>query len=216
MKNYSHIIWDWNGTILDDARISLDVFNALAPNYNVAPVDYEDYRNEFGFPVIDFYKRHGFDFSKVDFREVGRIFIQMYHERLPKNPLHKGIADILKSVLDSGITQSVLSAHNVDMLRADVERFGLSQYFSRVDGLSDIYANSKTRLAVAHIQALGISPNDILMVGDTLHDKETADAMGVDCALVACGYNSKERLLLAEVPVFDNHEQLCDFLFKCL
>ena len=216
MKNYCHIIWDWNGTIINDSRISLDVFNALASNYNIAPVDYDDYRNEFGFPVINFYKRHGFDFSKVDFRKIGRDFIEMYHKFLPENPLHVGIVDILQSFLDKGITQSVLSAHNADMLRADIYRLGLSEFFTKVDGLSDIYANSKTVLGIAHIQSLGVAQDKILMVGDTLHDKETADAMGVDCALVACGYNSKERLLSAGVPVFDNHEQLRNFLFKCL
>ena len=216
MKNYSHIVWDWNGTIINDARISLDVFNILASDYNIAPVDFDDYRNEFGFPVIDFYKRHGFDFSKVDFREIGRDFIEMYHKLLPENPLHSGITNILQSFVDNGITQSVLSAHNADMLRADVERLGLSEFFIKVDGLSDIYANSKTALGVAHVQSLGVAPEKILMVGDTLHDKETADAMGVDCALVACGYNSKQRLLSVGVPVFDNHEQLRDFLFKCL
>jgi phosphoglycolate phosphatase len=213
MRNYSHIIWDWNGTIINDAQISLDVFNTLASNYNIASVDFDDYRNEFGFPVIDFYKRHGFDFSKVDFRKIGRDFIEMYHKLLPENPLHKGIADILKSFLDSGITQSVLSAHNADMLRADVERLGLSEFFVKVDGLSDIYANSKTRLGIAHIQALGISPNDILMVGDTEFDVLGAAAHGIATVGVSWGYGKVAAMEKAgAAAIVHTMEELLSFI----
>lgn len=42
------------------------------------------------------------------------------------------------------------------------------------------------------------------MVGDTPHDKQVADAMGVSCALVACGHTSRGRLEKVGVPVFEN------------
>ena len=45
------------------------------------------------------------------------------------------------------------------------------------------------------------------MVGDTLHDFDTADAMGIPCVLIAAGHNSKKRLLACGVPVFDSIEE---------
>ena len=49
------------------------------------------------------------------------------------------------------------------------------------------------------------------MIGDTDHDKRVADAMGVDCALLATGHNSFERLEKLGCKVFDDHGKLLDF-----
>lgn len=221
MEFYRHVIWDWNGTLLNDARLSLDVYNSIAADFGLESVGLAQYRDEFGFPVIDFYKRHGFDFDKIDFREVGRVFIERYLARLDACPLHDGARDILRQLQSLGFTQSVLSANNDRLLKRAVERFGLSEFFTRVDGLSDIYANSKTELAKAHIAALSdelaLAPRDAIMAGDTLHDEDAACAMNVDCALIARGHNSAKKLAEAkDAAVFDSHQKFFNFLAHCM
>ncbi len=211
---YHHIIWDWNGTIVDDARVSFSVFNELASSQNLPVISFEDFREQFGFPVIDFYKARGFDFDKLDFTEIGRIFIERYHQLLPENPVYPEVREVLAKLKGIGVSHSVLSAHKSDMLKNAVKAYGLSQYFDVVDGLSDIYANSKTELGRAHVEKLPYPKSEIIMVGDTLHDKASADAMGVDCALIARGYCSKARLEATGVPVFNFHQDFFDFLLK--
>lgn len=212
MKRYLHVIWDWNGTILDDARATLGAFNDIAPKYGADTVPFEQYIEEFGFPVIDFYKRHGFDFDRLDFGEIGAEFMDAYNARLAKCAPHSGAVAAIKALRAASAGQSVLSARDAKMLSRDVARFGLGEFFVRVDGISDIYAGSKTALAAAHLKALNVAPERVLMVGDTLHDKDAADAMGADCALVACGCNSRARLEKSGAMVFDTHAQLLDFI----
>lgn len=215
MKFYKHVVWDWNGTLLDDARLSLDVFNSIASEYALPPVDFPTYTDEFSFPVINFYKKHGFDFEKTDFRVIGKKFIDKYLALLPQCALHPEIPSVLEDFRRLGFTQSVLSANNDTLLKRAVASFGLGEFFARVDGLSDIYANSKTELAKAHIAALGeigVCPEQTIMAGDTLHDEDAAEAMNVDCALIARGYNSTRLLAnTRRAKVFSTHAEFFNF-----
>jgi phosphoglycolate phosphatase len=54
-----------------------------------------------------------------------------------------------------------------------------------------------------------IDPNEAAFIGDTLHDYEVAEAMGVKCYLVECGHQSKEVLKAAGVEVLKN---TCDIV----
>jgi phosphoglycolate phosphatase len=108
--------------------------------------------------------------------------------------LQPGAPEVLAALQRAGVTQSVLSAYREDTLREIVGHFGLTPYFIRLTGLDNIYAHSKTELGRAWVAELGIPGNDILMIGDTLHDLEVAEAIGVDCVLVAAGHHPAERL----------------------
>jgi len=88
-----------------------------------------------------------------------------------------------------------------------ISHFRLDGYFDKVRGLDNSYAHSKVELGCNLIAECGCDKNRALMVGDTLHDFDTADAMGIPCVLIAAGHNSKKRLLACGVPVFDSIEE---------
>ena len=216
MANYKHIIWDWNGTIIDDAHLCLSIYNQMAIEYSMPQVQFNYYIENMNFPVISFYKDNGWDFDKIDFREVGKKFVDMYNAQLPKNPFHCDVLKTLQFLKTVGITSSILSAHQDALLKSDVEKLGISQYFCLVDGMSDIYGNSKRELGIAHIKKIPHRLDEVLMIGDTIHDKEAADAMGVNCVLIARGHNSKRRLEQSQAQVFDTLEEFlsANFNFK--
>lgn len=205
MAKYKHIIWDWNGTVVNDVRLCVSVFNSMARVYGNGEITLQDYVENFKFPVIKFYQECGFDFTKVSFEEVGQWFINEYNSRRFECELNLGVLDALDEFSNNGLSQSVLSAYQKTMLLEAVNFYGIKKYFSIVDGLDDIYSNSKENLGRQHIAKIGINPNEVLMIGDTDHDKATADAMGVKCALVASGHNPLKRLEKLGVPVFENH-----------
>lgn len=97
----------------------------------------------------------------------------------------------------------MLSAYENGLLNEALRHYGLDGFFSRIDGLDNIDAGSKKELGVRHAASLKTPPEKIVMVGDTPHDKEVADAMGTACALVACGHASRRRLEKLGVPVFE-------------
>lgn len=208
---FRHIIWDFNGTIIDDVSLGVEVFNEIRAECSLAPITKSDYVDNFKIPVKDFYEQMGFDFSKFDFRAIGRRFVELYTPRRFECRLTEGLADAVSDFAGRGTTQSVLSAYESGLLRGAVEHYGLTGYFTRVDGLDNIDAGSKIELGRRHIATLGVPPSEVLMVGDTPHDKEVADSMGAACALVACGHTSRRRLKKSGVPVFDNPAELREF-----
>lgn len=53
-----YILWDWNGTLLDDVQIALDTNNEIFPQFGLPPLGtLEDYLRVFDFPIRDYYKK---------------------------------------------------------------------------------------------------------------------------------------------------------------
>ena len=191
---YRHIIWDWNGTLLDDLDLCVDVMNGLLGRRGLPLLDRARYLRLFDFPVRTYYERLGFDFDRDSFETLSVEFISAYDARRWGCQLQSGAQTILGSLQSAGVTQSVLSAYRQETLQEIVGHFGLTPRFKRILGLANIYAHSKTELGRNWVAELGLPPGEILLIGDTLHDLDVAQAIGVDCVLVACGHHPEARL----------------------
>lgn len=209
---YKHIIWDWNGTLLDDVWLSVEVFNTMMQNYGLGQITKNYYRKNFRFPVIDFYKCAGFDFSQMDFEQVGNFFIDTYNARRYECRLFDGVPEIMQKLNDGGTSQSVLSASRKDHLKEAIEHHGIEKFLLSSAGLEDIYANSKEALGVKHVEKINVPRENILMVGDTDHDLLVAQTMGVNCVLMSAGHFSQDRLEKLDVPVLNSFDELAGFL----
>ncbi len=191
---YRHIIWDWNGTLLNDLWLSVEAINGVLEKYALRAISVEEYLRLFDFPVIDFYKAIGFDFERHPFEKVGAEFIDVYNSRRHECGLHDGARDFLKTAQNAGFTQSVLSAYEKSFLDSIISHHNISGYFSKISGLGDIYAASKVELGKAHVESLGLDKSEIVMIGDTVHDLHVARACGISCILKAQGHHPKNRL----------------------
>ena len=54
---YTHIIWDWNGTLLNDISSSLQSVNDMLAMRGKDPIDIDFYRECIGVPIVKFYER---------------------------------------------------------------------------------------------------------------------------------------------------------------
>jgi phosphoglycolate phosphatase len=197
-----HIIWDWNGTLLDDCWLSVAAMNRLLKRRNLPLLTPERYREIFTFPVIDYYRRLGFDFEREPFTVSGTEFIREYTRRALEPELHRAVVTVLEKLQRSGVTQSILSASKQHYLERQIQHHQLGAYFIRIVGQDDHYAHGKTVAGRAWMAELHYGPHEVLFVGDTLHDREVAEAIGADCVLLAHGHTSLRRLLATGVPVF--------------
>lgn len=194
LDRYRHIIWDWNGTLLNDLALSVDVMNGVLARRGLPRLDCARYHAVFDFPVQRYYRLLGLDSSEEGFRVLSAEFIGDYDRRRLEAALHPGARALLAAIRHRGLTQSILSAYRHDTLREIVAHFRLTEYFAAVDGLDDIYAHSKVALGRRCIAQLGVPPSHVLLIGDTLHDLEVAAEIGTDCVLVAHGHHPLERL----------------------
>lgn len=208
MTKYQHILWDWNGTLLDDVAECLEIINVCLAKRNLKLIDREEYLEKFEFPVKNYYEAIGFDFSRESFEEAGKEYIQAYAQKMFACRLHGSAREILQTINKAGLNQYVLSALNAEALQSCIKSFALQEFFTEVRGLADHYAFSKVDLGKKMFSELEITPDSALLIGDTLHDYEVAQALGIDCILVAAGHNSRRRLEKCNTRVFSSLEDL--------
>ncbi len=192
--SFRHVIWDWNGTLLDDTWLCIEAINAILQPRGMRLVTEEAYRRLFDFPAILYYQRLGFDLEKEAFEDLSGEFMGHYERRRLECRLQPGARETLAAFRRAGISQSVLSAYRQDRLGELVGHFGLGDFFIKINGLDDIYAGGKTELGLRWMEELPYRAEEVLLIGDTVHDYEVARAMGAGCLLVANGYHPRGKL----------------------
>ncbi len=202
LQPYDHIIWDWNGTLLDDIDIVLEVLHDLVEEYGLKPINKDEYRAHFGFPVINFYERMGFDLSKDCFDAISKKYIERYLAAIPSCNLTNGARDLLEHLHQQQKTVSILSAAKQDILEANLHHFNITHLFHHIFGIDNVYAHSKVARGHELMLHCQLPVERTMLVGDTDHDYEVAKALGIDVILVTHGHQSKERLLACHDQIF--------------
>ncbi|MCF6365981.1 MAG: HAD family hydrolase [Bacteroidales bacterium] len=210
--HYQHIIWDYNGTLLNDVNLCVEVINDMLSERNLPLMTVPKYRELFDFPVKDYYAKAGFDFNKESFEIVGTEFIVEYDKRQKTSVLHSGVKELLIEIKNSGIKQSILSARKEEQLLEELKYFGIYDYFEEIVGLNDHYAGGKVERGIKLISKLNIPKDKILMIGDTKHDAEVAKETGINCILLSHGHHTKEKLKTCGVYVFDKISDIREFV----
>ncbi len=211
---YKTVIWDWNGTLINDTWMCLDVINELLTAYHKPTLSLEKYHEVFDFPVKDYYRRIGFDFDDTPFEIVGSEFMQHYWQRWQQCALHNGALEFLTELKNRDIPQVIVSAAETRLLKACVDFFEIQHFFDELWGLDHHYASSKEGLAKEFVASVSLDPKEIVFIGDTVHDCEVAQAAGVDSILVCGGHHPKYKLQNCGVPVFDSLWEAREFVLN--
>jgi len=196
------ILWDWNGTLLDDVQYAIGVRNRVFPKFELPAVEsIEEYYAQFTFPVKLYYTRAGV--TEENFVAVAHAWMDEYVNGCETVPLFPDAVAALDAFAEAGCVQAILSASKSDTLRMQLDVAGIPNRFDAVLGLSHIYATSKEDIGKEYLAQQAIHPDECVMLGDTLHDAEVAQALGCRCVLIARGHQSRETLQTAGVPVCD-------------
>ena len=188
------IIWDWNGTLLDDLDLSLESVNVLLKERNIPTLSIEKYKDIFGFPVVDYYVKAGFDFEKEAFEVPAKQYVKLYAAGASELKLFPDVVDTLTFFKENNYRQIVLSAMKDDNLKLMIHNAEISHFFDGIFGIKDNYAREKVSLGKQVVENLKLNPAECLMIGDTLHDAEVSEQCGFNYILFSGGHVSKQRL----------------------
>ena len=200
MDSTTYILWDWNGTLLDDTDAALATLNFMIAERGGTPMTMAYYRDRFAFPVKPFYDAIGIVAKdEAEWDAIAREYHEVY-ARQPKRLNHGAVA-ALETVRRAGVKQSIISALRQDLLEKDVSDYGVKDYFECVYGTDNLDGASKLDRALELLQRIveTARPGEsdlrrVVLIGDALHDKEVADALGVRCVLCAQGSHAAWRL----------------------
>ncbi|RPH89802.1 MAG: HAD family hydrolase [Calditrichaeota bacterium] len=203
-----HILWDWNGTLLDDVWLCVEIINELLHKQHLPAVTRDQYRNLFDFPVRDYYQKLGFDFEQTPFEQIGTEFMDHYRRRWRECSLHSQAEEQLQRFFDAGMTQVILSAAQVSLLDECTRFYRIEKYFGAVLGLDHHYADGKVEIARNYMQDIEIDPQHIVFIGDTSHDALVAQEIGVNCILYVNGHHPAEKLTPWQWPIIHSLQEL--------
>ena len=193
------LIWDWNGTLLDDVAAAVGALNRMLVKRGARPITIEHYRRRFGFPVRPFYAELGVDLAKWDWDEICEDFHTfVLEEPQAVRPDARAALELAASL---GFRQSILSALRQDKLEAALAANGFLGFFDRIFGVDNLDGASKLDRGRELMASLGPAADAPVFIGDTLHDAEVARELGGRCVLVSCGHQMPDRLAVAGCPV---------------
>jgi len=189
MSQIKLIIWDWNGTLLNDVAACIEAMNCLLTHRKLALMDTDRYRKIFKFPVIEYYQALGFDFAREPFAKAAMEYIGQYQVFSKAAKLQEGAVEILATFKASGYRQIILSAMETNTLIEQINQYHLTEYFTDIIGMDNFLAKSKIENAQRFLKEAAIAGNEnIILVGDTFHDFEVASAINCRCLLVRNGH----------------------------
>ncbi len=212
MSNYDHIIWDWNGTIIDDAWLCVEVMNEVLEDKGLPLININTYRENFGFPVKTYYKKLGFNFHDEKFEIVGLEFIKKYLIRRFEPKIYPKFKKIIESLVSNNISHSILSAQDQQTLTETTKYYDVDKYFSNIIGLNNQYAYGKINAGIKLLKKLRYNKNRILIIGDTKHDGEVALKLGVECLLLNCGHNDNSQLNKVPFKIIKSHDEIYSYV----
>lgn len=208
---YDYLVLDFNGTIIDDVDLCLNILNHLLEERNYKKVSLEEYKHIFTFPIKKYYINAGFDLEKYSFTSISNEFISLYQKASLNCKLYEGINELIDKCNNNRIKVVLLSASQKDNLKEQTDHFGLSEKFEAILGTSTIEAASKVEIGKKYF--IDKQDKKILFVGDTTHDAEVASAIGADALLITHGHQARDILLKANpLKVVDSFKEVEDIL----
>lgn len=211
-KKYECVLWDWNGTIVDDVNASLLSVNDMLIKRNLPIITLEQYHQYLDTPIYKFYE-HIFDLNKITFDVIQSEFNSGYNKHISDNPLNNGAISVMKMLKESNVKQVIVSSSNQDIVQKSAEKLGVVEYMDFISGSSDNFVGSKVERAIGVISKITTDYSKVVVIGDTLHDCQLANEIGADCILLSTGHQSKADLLTTGRLVIDNLSVLNQYLF---
>lgn len=208
----AHVVWDWNGTLFDDAEALIQSTIEAFEVTGSPPVTVEQYRRTHTQPIDVFYDRLFGAPVPADVRNaLHAAFYEAYSRRRPSLSLTVDAREVLGAIAARGLSQSLLSMHPHDRLTSLVDRFGIAAHFIRIDGQRGPDRGFKRTHLAEHLAELGLAGGDALLIGDSVDDAVAAKAVGTRCVLYASGLHSAEVLAEQGVPVVTSLREAIGF-----
>lgn len=213
-KRYTYVFWDWNGTLIDDLEINFSVINKLLSNRKKATISLPEYRRAFTFPIKDFYRAVGFPIYGEEYEQLVRDYWELYRCQSKGIHLMTGALDVLRALKNNQIKQYVLSASDRKMVIDQISSYRIQDLFEEIIAPQDGYALGKVELAKQWMSENGIPSSNVIMIGDTFHDFETAKAINIDCVLVNKGHQDLSAFMREQnLLILDSISELADVIF---
>lgn len=201
-----HIVWDWNGTLLDDNDAVVSAVNTVCAAFGRAHISLAQWRVLFGRPLLHCYERLlQRSLTEEDWTRIEVLYHDAYRALLHTSRLAHGVPNALRNWGKNGKTQSLLSMWFHDELVPMVTELELHALFARIDGLrAEVGGGAKAAHLERHLAEQQLDPADVVLIGDVVDDAHAAEHVGAGCVLLTTGVMARPALETTGYPVVDS------------
>ncbi len=209
-----NIIFDFNGTILDDAYLCYSCEKNLIGNPpNFKDFTFDIYRDIFCHPITDYYDILGLTDEEYHFDELNKNFFDQYQERYKDEvKLFDGVKETLTYFKNKGYRLFILSATEINLLKEQLEFLGILHYFDDLIASTKKDSQGKKEYGKVFVDKYGLNKENSILIGDTTHDFETAEHLNVNVLLFDQGHNSKKQLEKLNAPIVSSYLEIRNYV----
>ena len=194
---FKGVIFDLDGTLVNSLQDIADSMNIVLKSYNYPTHSYEEHQSFIGSGIRSLVSK-SLPLTHNDEKQIDSCFnsmIEVYRDNCThKTKPYDGIIELLDNLNSRNIKLSVLS-NKADEFTKKITHALFPNYFDPIVGLT-IEAHKKPNPfgAVKISKTLGIKPEEIIYIGDTGIDMQTANNANMFAVGVSWGFRPKEEL----------------------
>ncbi|MCP3392129.1 HAD hydrolase-like protein [Bradyrhizobium sp. CCGB12] len=213
------LVFDWNGTLLDDSDALLQTANIILGRLGRAAIDVKTFRDSFDVPLSAFFRNLGMsdrDIETVD-RDDCAMFHDTYEPLADKAVMRGGARCILETAREQGVSSIIVSNHILDPLRNQLRRHGIDDCITEVlafeSRATQFKSMSKGERLRRYMQAYNLNPSSTVIVGDMPVETDIARDLGLISIAITGGCVSASRLQAAQPDyLIEDHHTLMTIL----
>ena len=200
-----HLVWDWNGTVLNDFEIILRSTNASFGDHGLPAITADQYRTQIKMPIRSFYAEIlGQEPTDEEWEAMDASFHRYYVAFEREARLSDGLPDLFREWAGRGRSQSLLSMYHDDKLVPAVRHHGIAHHFALVQGTRPPRPARKSTHLRDHLDRLGLDPARVVLIGDSPDDAHAAQSVGAHAILYSGGFAAVQSLRSAGAPIVDD------------
>lgn len=210
MPRYRHVLFDLDGTLADTSRDLAAAANHVREARGLPNLSIDAVCAFVGEGARRLVERVLPPAPSAEIDDALQTFLAYYARHLlDETTLYPGIETLLSVLGRAGVACSVLSNKPARFCHAVLDGLGVGSRFAAVVGGESLPTRKPHPGGVEYLQAVaGGDREDMLLVGDSRVDQETAVAARVDFCGVTWGFAARDLRSLPGVLLIDTAEQI--------
>ena len=216
MANYTTVLWDLDGTIINSSPGVFESFNHTFRSVGMPELTPEQMQPFMGPPLrTTFGQILGLTHEETE--ECLAIYRDFYLKQgwALNCTLYPGVIETVQLLQDAGVTNSLATSKAERGTKLVGEHFDFLKYFDVLGtAANDESRNSKTDVityALSELRKINANLDRVVLIGDRIHDVEGAREHRIEVCLVKWGFGNPQEWAEADHLV-ENPEELREFL----
>lgn len=201
---YKTVIFDFDFTLGDSSEGIIECTNYALKTLGYSEKSPEDIRKTIGLSLSEMFFRLG----SADSIDKTDEFARLYREKADKvitasTTLYDGALEVLRKLRSSGIHSGIVTTKFHYRIDHILSKFAASDLIDIIIGGDDVlHEKPSPEGLLKAIEMLGADKREVLYVGDSLVDAQTAQSASVDFAAVLTGtttdFSAYDNVFIAE------------------